>query len=76
MKRPVTNPIDELIDILNLARADWYKLYRKDFKVASIRLRKRLETVIQESKQIKRDALQYRKEIEEKGKYFIEDDPE
>ena len=58
-------PIDELIDTLNMARADWYKLYKKDFKVASIRLRKKLEFVIQTSKQMKRDALKHRKMIEE-----------
>jgi len=73
MGRPDINPIDEIIDELNLARADWYKLYQKDFKVASIRLRKRLEFVIQASKQIKRDSLKYRKLIEEQGKYFIEE---
>jgi len=73
MGRTDINPIDEIIDELNLARADWYKLYQKDFKVASIRLRKRLEFVIQASKQIKRDSLKYRKLIEEQGKYFIEE---
>ena len=76
MGRPDINPIDEIIDELNLARADWYKLYQKDFKVASIRLRKRLEFVIQASKQIKRDSLKYRKLIEDQGKYFIEENGE
>lgn len=76
MGRPDINPIDEIIDELNLARADWHKLYQKDFKVASIRLRKRLEFVIQASKQIKRDSLKYRKLIEEQGKYFIEENGE
>lgn len=60
------NDIDHMIDALNMCRADYYKLYEKDFKVASIRLRKKLEYVIKTSKQLKRDALKYRKEIEER----------
>lgn len=60
------NEIDSLIDTLNMCRMDYYKLYEKDFKVASIRLRKKLEYVIQTSKQMKRDALKYRKEIEQR----------
>lgn len=60
------NEIDSMIDALNMCRMDYYKLYEKDFKVASIRLRKRLEYVIQTSKQMKREALKYRKEIEER----------
>jgi lipid II:glycine glycyltransferase (peptidoglycan interpeptide bridge formation enzyme) len=60
------NEIDEMIDILNMCRLDYYKLYEKDFKVASIRLRHNLEKIIQTSKQMKRDALKYRKEIEKR----------
>ena len=60
------NEIDQMIDTLNMCRMDYYKLYEKDFKVASIRLRKRLEYIIQTSKQMKRDALKHRKEIEQK----------
>lgn len=60
------NDIDQMIDALNMCRMDYYKLYEKDFKVASIRLRHRLEYVIQTSKQMKRDALKYRKEIEQR----------
>lgn len=58
------NPLDDIADILNFCRLDYYKLYKKDFKVASIRLRQNLEFIIQTAKQIKRDALKYRKEIE------------
>lgn len=58
------NPIDDIVDKLNYCRQDYYKLYRKDFKVASIRLRQNLEYVIQTAKQLKRDALAYRKQIE------------
>lgn len=58
------NPIEEIIDRLNYCRLDYYKLYKKDFKVASIRLRQNLEWIIQTAKQIKRDALKYRKDIE------------
>jgi len=60
------NPLDDIIDRLNYCRVDYYKLYEKDIKVASIRLRQNLEFVIQTAKQMKRDALKYRKEIERK----------
>ena len=60
------NPIEDIIERLNYCRSDYYKLYHKDFKVASIRLRHNLEFVIQTAKQVKRDALKYRKEIEER----------
>lgn len=58
------NPIEEIAEMLNFCRIDYYKLYKKDFKVASIRLRQNLEYIIQTAKQIKRDALAYRKDIE------------
>jgi hypothetical protein len=61
-----SNPIEDIIEKLNYCRLDYYKLYSKDFKVASIRLRQNLEYVIQTAKQLKRDALSYRKEIEER----------
>jgi len=67
------NPIEEIIDKLNFCRLDYYKLYKKDFKVASIRLRQNLEFVIKTAKQLKRDALKYRKEIEERQKIAIEE---
>ena len=60
------NPIEDIIDLRNFCRLDYYKLYRKDYKVASIRLRQNLEIVIQTAKQIKRDALSYRKSIDKK----------
>lgn len=60
----IDNPIEEIIEKLNYCRLDYYKLYHKDFKVASIRLRQNLEWVIQTAKQVKRDALKYRKDIE------------
>jgi hypothetical protein len=67
------NPIEEIIDKLNFCRLDYYKLYKKDFKIASIRLRQNLEFVIQTSKQLKRDALKHRKEIEERQRLAIEE---
>ena len=67
------NPIEEIIDKLNFCRLDYYKLYKKDFKVASIRLRHNLEFIIQTAKQLKRDALSYRKEIEERQRIAIEE---
>lgn len=67
------NPIEDIIDKLNFCRQDYYKLYKKDFKVASIRLRHNLEFVISTAKQIKRDALKYRKEIEERQRIAIEE---
>lgn len=63
------NPIEDIIERLNYCRSDYYKLYKKDFKVASIRLRQNLEFVIQTAKQLKRDALAYRKQIEEREEY-------
>jgi len=62
------NPIEDIIERLNYCRQDYYKLYKKNFKVASIRLRQDMEYIIQTAKQIKRDALSHRKQIEEKEK--------
>lgn len=67
------NPIEDIIEKLNYCRVDYYKLYKKDFKVASIRLRQNLEYVIQTAKQLKRDALSYRKEIEERERIAKEE---
>ena len=67
------NPIEDIIDRLNYCRQDYYKLYKKHYKVASIRLRQNLEYVIQTSKQLKRDALAFRKEIEEKQRIAKEE---
>ena len=58
------NPIEDIIERLNHCRVDYYKLYKKDYKVASIRLRQNLEIIIQTAKQLKRDALSHRKSIE------------
>lgn len=62
------NPIEDIIEELNYCRQDYYKLHKRDNKTASIRLRQRLEIVIQTAKQLKRDVLIYRKEIEAKQK--------
>ena len=70
------NPIEDIIERLNFCRKDYYKLYKKDFKVASIRLRQDLEFVIQTAKQLKRDALKYRKLIEEKERLRKLGDPD
>jgi hypothetical protein len=67
------NPIEDIIDRLNYCRVDYYKLYKKDFKVASIRLRQNLEYIIQTAKQVKRDALAYRKQIEERERLAKEE---
>lgn len=76
LKEEEYNPIEDIIDKLNYCRLDYYKLYNKDFKVASIRLRHNLEYVIQTAKQVKRDALKYRKEIEERERLRKEGDPD
>ena len=68
------NPIEDIIDILNYCRKDYYKLHKKNYKVASIRLRQNLEIVIQKAKQEKRNALAYRKSIEEREKLNRESD--
>ena len=67
------NPIESIIDRLNFCRKDYYKLYKKNYKVASIRLRQDLEYVIQTAKQLKRDALAYRKAIEERERISREE---
>jgi hypothetical protein len=67
------NPIEEMIETLNYCRLDYYKLYKKHYKVASIRLRKNLEQIIQTAKQLKRDSLKYRKEIEKRKEESIEE---
>jgi hypothetical protein len=67
------NPIEDIIDRLNYCRKDYYRLYKKDYKVASIRLRQNLEYVIQTAKQLKRDALSYRKQIEERQRIAKEE---
>lgn len=56
------NEIDELIEILNSARVDYYKTYKKNIKAASIRLRRKLEDVSKRCGEIRRDVLEYRKE--------------
>jgi hypothetical protein len=57
-------PMDDIEGVLNYCRSDYYKLYKKDFKVASIRLRYNLEYIIKTAKKLKKDALEYRKDIE------------
>jgi len=76
LKEEEYNPIEDIIEKLNYCRLDYYKLYNKDFKVASIRLRHNLEYVIQTAKQVKRDALKYRKGIEERERLRKEGDPD
>lgn len=68
------NPIEDIIERLNYCRIDYYKLYKKEFKVASVRLRHDLEYIIQTAKQIKRDVLAFRKKIEEKNRGEEEDE--
>jgi len=58
------NPIEDIADMLNFCRLEYHKLYKKDVKVASIRLRQNLEYIIQTAKQMRKDALDYRKQIE------------
>ncbi len=57
------NEIDELIEILESARVDYYKTYSKNIKAASIRLRRKLEDVSKRCREIKVDVLDYRKDI-------------
>lgn len=66
-------PIDDIAEKLNYCRLDYFKLYEKDIKVASIRLRQNLEFIIQTAKQMKRDALKYRKGIEERERIAEEE---
>ena len=67
------NPIEEIIDRLNYCRKEYFRLYKKNYKVASIRLRQNLEFVIQKAKQEKRNALAYRKQIEERERLSREE---
>jgi len=57
------NEIDELIEILESARVDYYKTYSKNVKAASVRLRRKLEDVSKKCREIKSDVLDYRKDI-------------
>lgn len=61
------NPLEDIANMLNYCRHDYYKLYEKERKAASVRLRHNLEFIIQTAKQLKRDALIKRKEIELKN---------
>ena len=61
------NPLDDIADRLNFCRLDFYKLYEKERKAASVRLRHNLEFIIQTAKQLRKDALKKRKEIELKN---------
>ncbi len=63
------NEIDELIEILNSSRVDYYKTYSKNVKAASVRLRKKLEEVSKKCREIRVEVLDYRKEtIDPKNK--------
>ena len=69
------NEIDELIDILNSARVDYYKTYTKNIKAASVRLRRKLEDVAKRCREIRSDVLEYRKDtidVKNKEKYTSE----
>lgn len=55
--------IDELIEILESARVDYYKTYSKNVKAASVRLRRKLEDVAKKCRDIKLDVLDYRKDV-------------
>lgn len=57
------NEIDELIEILESARVDYYKTYSKNVKAASVRLRRKLEDVAKICREIKSDVLEYRKDV-------------
>ena len=57
------NEIDELIEILESARVDYYRTYSKNVKAASVRLRRKLEDVAKRCREIKVDVLEYRKDI-------------
>ena len=70
------NEIDELMEILDSARVDYYKTYTKDVKAASIRLRRKLEDVARRCREIKADVLEYRKDIIDKKnkEKYVKDD--
>ena len=67
------DPFDDIADRLNYCRLNYYKLYKKDFKVASIRLRQGLTGIVQIALKVKKDALNYRKEIEERERLAKEE---
>ena len=60
------NKLEDIANLLNYCRLDYYKLFKKDRKVASIRLRQNLEKIILLSKSLKREALLKRKDIEKR----------
>lgn len=57
------NDIDELIDILEKSRIDYYKTFHKNVKAASVRLRRKLEDVSKKCHEIRTDVLDYRKSV-------------
>lgn len=66
--------LDELIEILNSARVDYYKTYNKNIKAASVRLRRKLEDVAKRCREMRLEVLEYRKEVIDPRNYDSDDD--
>lgn len=60
------NELDLLIEKLTAAQVDYVKLFEKDNKSASARLRTALEDVSKGCKSLKKKALEYKKDIPKK----------
>lgn len=55
------NKLDQMIEMLEAARADYEKFYTKGVKAAATRLRKQVESVARECKILKKDVLEKKK---------------
>lgn len=61
MEQKVT--LESLIDILENAKTDYYKLYSKNNKAAAARLRKSLQDVSKLCKTAREQAIEHKKSI-------------
>lgn len=62
MENKVT--IEQIITILEEAKVDYYKLYEKNNKAASTRVRKSAQDVINLCKTMRKETIDYKNSIE------------
>lgn len=55
--------LEQLIEILDDAKKDYYKFYGKGNKSAATRLRKSLQDVVNLSKDMRKQVIDYKKEL-------------
>lgn len=57
------NEIDVMIEKLNLAKVEYFKLFEKNNKSAATRLRKHLQDITTDCKDLRNKALDHKKTI-------------